>query len=115
MTLEGFYTTVGALGSTLHGLWWVVVQSKPEWRRDRARRLLAYVISLHFLIPATMSILSVIATSMPLWWQIVFGTSGLLGLLGVVLLIRAIREEHEGSGWSGSSGGRSCRYMRSSP
>jgi hypothetical protein len=93
--IETFYTVAGAVAFTLHGLWWVVVQSKPDWRQDRSRRLLAYVVSLHFLLPGAMSLLSIVAPDTPLVWQLVFTAAGLLGVVGVLLLLQAVREEHD--------------------
>jgi hypothetical protein len=95
MTTEVFYATVGGVAFTLHGLWWVVVQSKREWQQLRSRRLLAYVISLHFLLPGMMSLLSIVAPDVPILWRAVFTTAGCLGIAGVLLLLRALREEHD--------------------
>ena len=51
MSTETFYTVVGGISFTLLGLWWVVVISRKEWQHSRARRMLAYAVSLHFLLP----------------------------------------------------------------
>jgi hypothetical protein len=93
--VETFYTVAGAVAFTLYGLWWIVVQAKPEWRQDRARRLLAYVVSLHFLLPGAMSLLSVVAPNSPLVWQTVFTAAGILGIMGVAMVLRAVREDHD--------------------
>lgn len=93
MSIETFYTVIGGIGFTLHGLWWVVVQDRPEWSRNRSRRLLAYVVGLHLLIPAMTSVLSLIAPDEPFVWRASFVTAGLVGILGVVLVLRAIRED----------------------
>jgi hypothetical protein len=93
--LNTFYATVGGIAFTLHGLWWVVVMSKREWQQQRARRLLAYVVSLHFLIPGMMSLLSIVAPDQPLLWRTAFATAGLLGVIGVILGLRAVREEYD--------------------
>ena len=93
MDIDTFYTVIGGIGFTLHGLWWVVVQDRPEWSRNRSRRLLAYVVGLHLLIPAMTSVLSLIAPDEPLVWRATFVTAGLVGILGVALVLRAIRED----------------------
>ena len=96
--LTTFYATVGGISFTLHGLWWVVVMSKKEWAHQRARRLLAYVVSLHFLVPGMMSLLSIVAPDQPLLWRATFAIAGILGLVGVVLVLRTLREEHDTPG-----------------
>ncbi len=93
MPIDAFYAVVGGIGFTLHGLWWVVVQDRPEWSRNRSRRLLAYVVGLHLLIPAMTSVLSLIAPDEPFVWRAAFVTAGIVGILGVVLVLRAIRED----------------------
>ena len=93
MTNEAFYTVVGGIGFTLHGLWWVVVQGRPEWSRSRSRRLLAYVVGLHLLIPAMTSLLSIIAPDQAYVWRFAFVVAGVAGIAGVLLVLRAIRED----------------------
>jgi drug/metabolite transporter superfamily protein YnfA len=98
MSIDTFYAVVGGIGFTLHGLWWVVVHDRPEWSRNRSRRLLAYVVGLHLLIPAMTSVLSLIAPDEPFVWRASFVTAGLVGILGVVLVLRAIREDMDAPG-----------------
>ena len=93
MTDDAFYTVVGGIGFTLHGLWWVVVQGRPEWSNDRSRRLLAYVVGLHLLIPAMTSLLSIVAPDQPMVWRLTFISAGAVGIGGVLLVLRAIRED----------------------
>jgi hypothetical protein len=93
--LTTFYATVGGISFTLHGLWWVVVMSKREWQQQRPRRLMAYVVSMHFLLPGMMSLLSIIAPDEPLLWRTTFALAGLLGVVGVLLVLRTLREEHD--------------------
>ncbi len=61
MDVETFYTTVSSISFTLLGLWWVVVQGRETWRMNPARRRMAYVVSLHFVLPGVMSILALVA------------------------------------------------------
>jgi hypothetical protein len=95
MTTAAFYSAVAGISFTLLGLWWVVVISRAEWRQSRARRLLAYTVSLHFLLPGMMSILSIIAPDEPLVWRGVFSLAGALGVAGVILFRRALVEDHD--------------------
>ena len=85
MTTQAFYAAVAGISFTLLGLWWVVVITRTEWRQSPARRLLAYTVSLHFLLPGMMSILSIIAPDEPLVWRTVFSLAGALGVAGVIL------------------------------
>ncbi len=95
METAQFYGIVSGISFTLHGLWWVVVQSKGDWRRDRARRLLSYIVSIHFLLPGTMSLLSIIAPGVALVWQLTFAVAGAFGMAGVLLTLKALRAEHD--------------------
>jgi hypothetical protein len=90
-----FYTTVSAISFTLLGLWWVVVQTREEWRRIAARRRMAYVVSLHFLLPGAMSVLSLIAPDVTFLWRVTFATAGILGMIGAVTVLRTVREEYD--------------------
>ncbi|MCW2758529.1 MAG: hypothetical protein JWO46_2275 [Nocardioidaceae bacterium] len=86
--LTGFYATVSATGFTLLGLWWVVVDKHPEWFEDRVRARMAYVVSLQFMIPATSSLLSLVAPNTPAVWRLVFGVLGLTGIGAAALVAR---------------------------
>ena len=95
MDSSAFYTTVSSVSFTLLGLWWVVVQGRADWRREHWRRVLAYVVSLHFLLPGAMAVLSLVAPDVGWLWRFAFTTAGLLGLLGVLLVVRVLRAEAE--------------------
>jgi hypothetical protein len=95
MTTEAFYAAVAGISFTLLGLWWVVVITRSEWRQSPARRMLAYTVSLHFLLPGMMSILSIIAPDEPLIWRAVFSLAGLFGVVGVILFRQALIEDHD--------------------
>jgi hypothetical protein len=92
---QAFYAVIGGVGFTLLGLWQVVVTSRKDWQRSRPRRLLAYTVALHFLLPAMMSVLSMIAPDQPIVWRVVFAASGALGVAGVLLYRRALIEEYD--------------------
>ncbi len=92
---ETFYVTVSTVSFTLLGLWWVVVQARaPLWRGEGHRRM-AYAISLHFLLPGVMSILSLVAPDVPWLWRVIFATAGAIGLVGAVYFARTLRQEHD--------------------
>ena len=95
MALEAFYTTVSAISFTLLGLWWVVVQSREAWRYNAARRLMAYSVSLHFLLPGTMAVLSLVAPEVTWLWRASFVFAGLIGIIGTGMVVRTLREEHD--------------------
>ena len=86
MELDTFYATVSGVGFTLLGLWWVVVDKHPEWFQEPTTALMAYVVSLQFIVPATSSLLSLAAPDAPAVWRTVFVLLGLVGLAGAVLV-----------------------------
>jgi hypothetical protein len=92
---QAFYTTVSSVSFTLLGLWWVVVQSRDEWRRHPARRRMAYAVSLHFLLPGVMSVLSLVAPDVSWLWRATFATAGALGVVGAILVLRTLREAYD--------------------
>jgi hypothetical protein len=101
MDLTTFYATVSGIGFTLLGLWWVVADKHPEWFADPTSRLMAYVVSLHFMIPASASLLSLVAPDVKSVWRVVFSLLGLSGLLGAVLVARQLSTTHVR--WSGTA------------
>ena len=57
MDTATFYATTSAVSFTLLGFWWVVVQFRhDEMTADPGRRRLAFVVSLHFILPGLMSL-----------------------------------------------------------
>lgn len=61
--------TVSSISFTLLGLWWVVVQGRETWRMNLARRRMAYVVSLHFVLPGVMSVLALVAPDIGILWR----------------------------------------------
>jgi hypothetical protein len=91
MDLSVFYGIMAGLSFTLLGLWWVASQGRKAWLSDRGGRAMAYVVSLHFVLPGAMSLLSLVAPDLPAMWRVTFTTAGALGVLGTVLIIRSVR------------------------
>lgn len=94
MDLPAFYQTVSGLSFTLLGLWWVVAQRHQAWFFERNSRRLAYIVSLHFMVPGATSLLSLVDPRGTFWWRLVFAIAGILGLLGAVLASRTVNEEY---------------------
>lgn len=91
-TFEIFYQTIAQLCFTLLGLWWIVLQTKyREWIGDSDRRRTATNISFYFLLPGSMSLLSLLSTGVPILWRTAFATASFLGVIETVLLLRRIR------------------------
>jgi hypothetical protein len=79
------YKAVAQSAFALLGLWWVVVQFRHgEWIPERGARRGAYGVSLHFLIPAIISLMALAAPGHSAVWRIAFGTAGVLGLAEAV-------------------------------
>ena len=95
MDLATFYATVSGVGFTLLGLWWVVADKHPEWFADPSGRLMAYVVTLHFMVPGLSSLLSLVAPDVTAVWRVVFTLLGLSGLLGAVLVARQLTRTAE--------------------
>jgi hypothetical protein len=93
--VETFYTTVSSISFTLLGLWWVVVQGRETWRMNPARRRMAYVVSLHFVLPGIMSILALVGPDLSVLWRVTFVVAGLLGLIGAGYVATTLTDEHD--------------------
>ena len=95
MDLTAFYTTVTSISFTLLGLWWVVVEGRDTWKMNVARRRMAYVVSLHFVLPGVMSALALVAPDVGILWRITFVTASLLGLLAAGYVARTLSDEND--------------------
>jgi hypothetical protein len=85
---ETFYTTVAGASFTLLGLWWVVLQVRhEEWMRTRAGRTLGYDVTLFFLFPGAMSLLSLVSGDTTIIWQVGFIIASILGGVGALIAI----------------------------
>jgi hypothetical protein len=88
-----FYATTSAVSFTLLGFWWVVVQFRhEEMTQDRGRRRLAFVISLHFILPGLMSLGALLTADAPLVWRLTFGAAGVAGMIGVLTASRGVAD-----------------------
>jgi hypothetical protein len=93
MPQDVFYQSVSTASFTLLGLWLVVVQARDEWRFALARRRMAYIVSLHFLLPGAMSVLALAAPEQAIVWRVSFAIAGALGVVGVALITQTLRQE----------------------
>ena len=85
--LTDFYVAFGTVCFTLLGLWIIVVQTRHEdWRRQAIHRRRAYGVALHFSLPGTMAILSLIDTESSTW-RVSFAVVAAGGAI-VLLLVR---------------------------
>ena len=100
--LDTFYSTVSQLCFALLGLWWVVVQFKhEEWMRQPGKRRMAYSISLYFLLPGLMCLLSLLATDAKILWRLGFGIAGVVGAVDSVYMLVKGDANASPSGWLG--------------
>lgn len=89
MPLEAFYRTMTELCFTVLGLWWVVVQTKHRrWVNDPQRRSTVINISLYFLLPASMSLLAVLAAQQLILWRLAFATASGFGVIETLVLLQ---------------------------
>jgi hypothetical protein len=92
MDTPAFYGVVSAINFTLLGLWWVAVKDRAEFIGDDATsRSTAYLVSLQFVIPGTVSLMAQVAPDIAMVWRVSFGIAGVVGAIGVALLARDIR------------------------
>ena len=93
MDTATFYATTSAVSFTLLGFWWVVVQFRhDQMTLDRGRRRLAFVVSLHFILPGLMSLGALLTGDAPIVWRLTFGTAGIAGMVAVVVASRGIED-----------------------
>lgn len=90
--LVAFYATVSGLSFTLLGLWWVVADRRREWFANAHHRRMAYVVSLHFMLPGSMSVLSLVDTG-TFFWRLVFALAGVAGIVGALMMSSSVSTE----------------------
>jgi hypothetical protein len=98
MSITDFYSTASQVSFTLLGFWWAVVQFRhADWVDNPSRRRLAHVVSMLFLLPGVMSLLSMLTGEEPLLWRVTFGLAGVLGLVATLIIILGTPAEGAGS------------------
>ena len=92
MDQSAFYGVVSAINFTLLGLWWVAVKDRAGLTGDHAlSHRTAYLVSLQFVIPGTVSLLAQVAPDIAAVWRAAFAIAGIVGAVGIVLLANEIR------------------------
>ncbi len=90
MDIVSFYATAAQVSFVLLGFWWAILTFQfDEWMSLPARRAIAYYVSLHFLLPGIMSLVSIISLRTSALWRVGFGAGGLMGAVGAGLTIAA--------------------------
>ena len=94
--MDQFYGAVSSLCFTLLGFWFVIVQvGHRHHLREPARRRTAIRVSLYFVLPGVMALLSLIdlgeARPQALFWRAVFLVTALIGLLDALVAARLPR------------------------
>ncbi len=90
--LSTFYAVVSATCFTLVGLWWTVVERRPDWLADPQMRRLVGGVYVSFLLPALMSLFAQIDPSEPLIWRITFVAASAIGAWSTFRLIQVDRQ-----------------------
>jgi hypothetical protein len=77
-----FYSAVAQASFTLLGLWWVLLQIRhADWMRDPRLRWWLYDVSLSFLLPGMMGLVSLLAVDTPAIWRVAFAAGGIVGAI----------------------------------
>jgi hypothetical protein len=88
MNTDAFYGAASGLSFTLLGFWWAVVTFRhAELCSTDGSRRFAFVVSLYFLLPGLVAMVSLASGSGPLW-RIAFGVVGVAGIVGAFLARR---------------------------
>jgi hypothetical protein len=89
---QSFYSSVAQASFTLLGLWWVVLQIRyGPWMRNVRVRRAVYDISLYFLLPGMMSLMSLLAADVSTIWRVSFTVAGVAGALEAILSLATTR------------------------
>jgi hypothetical protein len=94
--MDQFYSAVSSICFTLLGFWFVVVQlGADKHMHDPQRRRTAIRVSLYFVLPGLMSVLSLVnigeARSQAHFWRAVFLVTAAIGLVDAVIAARIPR------------------------
>jgi hypothetical protein len=89
---DTFYATAAGLCFALLGFWWVVVQFRHrELTHERSHRRLAFVVSLHYILPGLMSLAALLAADQGILWRLAFASAGAAGMAGALVAARTVR------------------------
>lgn len=95
MTLESFYSILSGICFGLIGLWWNVVDKRPDWLTNPNLRRLAGAVYASFLIPGVMALGAQIGGDNKLVWRSVFVLAALLGIYYNVRLLAQLRKSKQ--------------------
>ena len=96
MDISTFYALFSATCFTLTGLWWSVVQSRPEWGRDPAMRRTIGGVYLSFFLPALMGLFAQVGgTESPVIWRASFVVIALVGGVSMIALLAQARGDRQ--------------------
>jgi hypothetical protein len=91
MDANAFYGLFSATCFALVGLWWKVVESRPQWFKDDQMKSLAGGVYLSFLIPGLMGLGAQVAGSDTPLWRVVFVVGAALGMYYTWRLLAAAK------------------------
>lgn len=95
MDISAFYAVVAGINFTLLGLWWVAVLERADLRRaGSGASKMAYVVSLQFLLPGTVALLSQVAPNVAELWRTAFTLGGVAGVVGILMLVPRLLQTH---------------------
>ena len=92
MDIGTFYALFSGTCFTLVGLWWNVVERRPDWVGDPRRRRLAGGIYLSFLLPGIMGLFAQVSPGSPVVWRATFALVSLIGATTTLRLVGAERD-----------------------
>lgn len=89
-----FYSAAAQISFVMLGFWWAIVTFKhDEWMADPMLKRMSHYVSLHFLLPGILSLVSLLATQNSVLWRSGFGFGGAFGAVAAVLTYRASRRQ----------------------
>jgi len=87
-SIDSFYVTFAQIAFALLGLWWIVIQLKyGGGAGEHRRRRHAYGVTLFFLIPGTMALISSVNSDVSALWRLAFGIAGAIGVVEAALYL----------------------------
>jgi hypothetical protein len=98
MNTDSFYAILSGICFALTGLWWTVVEGRPDWLKDAGLRGLAGGVYASFLLPGVMSLGAQIGGDNKLVWRAVFVIAALMGMFFTARLLGRLRRL-EGAGF----------------